>query len=152
MSDSAKEMPTGREMDALIAEKVMGGKWLRFHDADYQDPDSGDGRVHALIVLPKDFSLLSPPDYVEDTGECPRDRYGWIPRYSVDITAAWTVVTKLVEQGYEVITRVAPNEKPRVRLDSGGTEGRVVTTHGETLPLAICQAALSMEEMGGNPT
>ncbi len=79
-----------RELDASIAE-IMGGKWIRFYDADYSDPDSSDGRVHALIVLPKDLDFLCPPDYVKDTGECPRDRYGWIPEYSTDFAAAWEV-------------------------------------------------------------
>lgn len=91
------EMGAGDEMNALIAE-ILGAKWLRFYDADCPDPDSSDGKIRALIVLPKDFGFLCPPDYVEDTGECLRDRYGWIPMYSSDFAAAWAAAEEVSDR------------------------------------------------------
>ncbi len=73
-------MVAGGEMNARIAVEVMNGRWIRGSDADYANPDSSDGRVHAFVILPEQFAFFLCDDrYVEDTGECPRDHYGWIP-------------------------------------------------------------------------
>ena len=134
------KMPAGEELDALVAENVMGGKWIRFHDADYPDPDTEDGRVHATIVLPKDFDFLCPPEYVEDTGECPRTRYSWIPRYSTDIAAAWEVIDKLDEL-YSAWFEI---RGPRVWLAQCHLPNykQFSATGVASAPLAICRAAL----------
>lgn len=90
-----------RSRDALVAEKVMGGKWMRYHDAGYEDPDSHDNKVHAFIVTGDNFAAFQKyADYVEDTGECARDNYSWIARYTREIAAAWEVVEKMEADGF----------------------------------------------------
>ena len=134
------EMLAGRELDALVGEKVMGGKWIRFKDANYPDPDEQDGRVHAFLVIPKKdldsfiSGNLSHDNYVLDTGECKRDRVSWVPNYSTDIGEAWKVV-----------------EKMKLSLMPTNTGWSVSQHHlwegpfgeGATAPLAICRAALN---------
>lgn len=62
-------MEPGRELDALIAEKVMGCR----PEAD----TSGDGPVCGCI------------------DRSHSDKLGWLKEYSTDIAAAWEVVEKL---------------------------------------------------------
>ena len=135
------KIPAGRELDALVAEKAMGGKWIRFSEADYPDPDESDGRVHAfLVVRPDDIdSFIGPSrwknNYVLDSGECKRDRVSWVPRYSEDIAAAFEIMAKLGiclgKIGKEWSAAIPP----------GCLCGFEVTI-AETAPLAICRAAL----------
>ena len=61
-------MPAGREMDALVAERVMVLKV----DYEFDDP-----RV---------------PEFVDRY-----DEWGYLPEYSTDIAATWLVVEKLVD-------------------------------------------------------
>lgn len=60
------EMPAGRELDALVATKIMGWRTAHF-DASYGE----------WLGVPLD-------DYWED-----------VPRYSTDIAAAWLVVKRM---------------------------------------------------------
>ncbi len=137
------EIPIGNEMNALIAE-MMGGKWIRYHDADYPDPDSGDGKVHALIILPKNFDFLCPPKYVEDTGECPRDRYGWIPEYSSDFIAAWSA-HKFIHDNWSFSQRNRYyNALTKVMHKRLGTMVAWPDLLGFLEPSDICRAALEV--------
>lgn len=65
-------MKPGRELDALIAEEVMG--WRIF-------PDGPNGEMHTI-----------------DANQCECHEYD-IPHYSTDIAAAWKVVEKLSQIG-----------------------------------------------------
>src|SRR5688572_11412393 len=70
-------MKPGRELDALVAEKVMGLAWDTFTD-DYGEQ---------LYVLWDRKKVGGPP-----AGDL------WpLPRYSEDIAAAWEVVERVVE-------------------------------------------------------
>jgi hypothetical protein len=63
----------GRELDALIAEKVMGWRLLK-----------------QMVIPPKAIAGL--PSGIKDDGKV---EYKDIPPYSTDIAAAWTVVEKI---------------------------------------------------------
>ena len=152
-------MSAGAELDALVAEKAMGGKWIRYIDAGYKDPDTSDGRVHAFLVVRKGDldSFLGAerwkPNYVLDTGECPRDEFRWVPKYSTNIGEAWAVMEKF---GFSIDTCAAgPDGKPAGYWvgfhgpKGGSLVGNVdnpTVTFGETAPLAICRAALKKME------
>ncbi len=109
-------MPAGREMDALIAEKVMMFPMAAI--------------PHALT---KDKRVIDKGDHAWLECKC----------YSTDIAAAWEVVEKLMpscEQGNPEINRGFDGKKPawHVYFD-GGDRGHAI---GETISLAICRAAL----------
>jgi hypothetical protein len=117
-------MKAGRELDALIAEKVMG--W------EYRDNFYSWGE------------LVTPAHWIKDNG--------WTtdktPNYSESIADAWLVVEKLRglgtvdlmdDDGKRWISLIIPKFKAHVRAQA------------ETAPLAICKAALKacgVEEEG----
>ena len=118
------EMPAGRELDALVAEKVMGF-CLCPYDPKWMRADTGSG-----IWIDG------------DTWRCTdHGKPAFTPwrSYSTDIAAAWEVVEKMRED-YE----------PRIELwDEGwevtiltGTDRGSASGRALTAPLAICRAAL----------
>jgi hypothetical protein len=119
---------TDREIDALIAKKVMG--WTKVKT---DDPKLGPNFVMAYGV---------PPTYAEQialqgTGE----GRNHVPRYTTSMAAAWQVVEKL---NCHIVLTVDPADiKPRyavVYLE--GRKLRNGDAQGETMPRAICLAAL----------
>lgn len=136
-----KKLEPGRYLDALVGEKAMDGKWIRFSDADYPDPDEPDNRVHAfLVVRPDDIESFiggtrGKPNYVLDTGECVRDRFSWVPRYSEKMEDAFQVLDKL---GL-VLGRVG--DQWAAAVSPSCLCGQEVEL-APTAPLAICAAAL----------
>jgi hypothetical protein len=118
------EMPAGRELDALVAEKVMGWE-LRQCERHKTEPDG-----YAC-------------------GLC----WGWdqFPAYSTDIDTAWQVVEKMQEDGDVFIEWWQDGEwfvswKPLIIRNRDGSrvgakcDGQ--TTGKPSAPLAICRAAL----------
>lgn len=120
------DMPAGREMDALVAEKAMG-----FHHittgVDYPDRCFG---------IPAQWHRT--------------DKSQIIPRYSNDIVAAWEVLEYLSNK-YECATAVG-REYPYGRMmytafirggnRRYGTIDHTLSATAETAPLAICRMAL----------
>jgi hypothetical protein len=136
MNDKIDALPAGRELDALVAERVMG-----------------------LLVLP------IPSDHPH-TNYClaePKDALGDVTllAYSADIAAAWEVVEKVTadgvwecsvtyEQGYATAYGVKGWTVEISRLD-GDNRRQYQALSGlcGTAPLAICHAAL--KAVLGNP-
>lgn len=136
------EMPAGREMDALVAEKVMG--WT----------DTGSTHGKTFGRPPKGNALY------ETVGNIVRQVR--MPRYSTDIGMSWEVVQILNQQGYS-LRLVGPEVpdmsgylfeekwsaafvKPQYAFtDIGQDQGK-----GATPSLAICRAALKLMEGKGN--
>jgi hypothetical protein len=130
----ALSMDAGRELDMLVAEKVMGCQWRRFGNLG---------------------EVLSPPNSLHswaDTHRGERRPTFMLPAYSTDIAAAW-----------EVVEAAGPFVKLThgIALD-GQTQGwlwecllyrkdevspRQAFAHGVTAPLAICRAALAAVEV-----
>ena len=133
------KMEAGPELDALIAEKVMGlapcTHWLEGSGSfSIIHEDECDAPVH---------------------GQChdaQSDR--WTHKYSADIKAAWEVVQKLYEKGlivcitldrdeqrYGPVECCIEDDKRKKRDDT-----TVALAHALTAPLAICRAALKVVE------
>lgn len=75
-------LEAGRELDALVAEKVMGWQVIETDDCNGIDNYwlSKDGQH--VWLLPHDFEAA-------------------LPSYSTDIAAAWAVVEKMVADGWD---------------------------------------------------
>lgn len=114
---------TGRELDALVAEKVMGGAnhcWFKcpscgsihfgtnFHNGKRTCHDGCGGEFH------------------------PADA---IPEFSRDISSAWEVVEKMASGGFGAFSLFERREGWRAGWVAGGADA-------DTVPRAICLAAL----------
>ena len=138
-------MTAGRELDALVAEKVMG--WQRF---PYVLPGAGqhvDGDVVERWGATTVTVNYCPPGRVHVS------TIRTVPFYSTSIDAAWTVVEKLRDTNASVELSAYRHEVKddvpllnRVAVWGGnaiGMETKVAETTAETMPLAICRAALA---------
>lgn len=123
-------MPAGREMDALVAEKVM----------EFTRPKFENCEIPECPV--EDFDYFHPPKILEEW----RNNYHWREKngacwdlpfsYSTKISDAWDVFEKsnlvAIEKtmcGYAV-------------ADAYDEQGNILICESNTAPLAICRAAL----------
>ena len=113
------EMPAGREMDALVAERVYG-KGL----CDEED--------WSVVTAPGGLRVLGTRCPVHGLNNCQQKIL--LPSYSTDIAAAWGVVEKMGTP-FELDSVSQDNHLARF-----GGHGFWVA--GSTAPLAICRAAL----------
>lgn len=135
-----EKMPAGRAMDALVAEKVMG--WTdvaAFPDGLMGNPEGYDGHIYE------------------------------VPKYSTEMVDAWKVVERLTKDGCQIIlkTHLKPflywceiyRDKhpdwndPKTKLVHtmkrrryGEDDFKVWASYVESMPLAICRAALNLAE------
>jgi hypothetical protein len=128
--NETKEL-TGRELDAAVAEKVIGATNVGWDD---------NGYTNALVgELPYGFST-------RNQGWLPgRQR---IPHYSTDIAAAWEVVEKVADRFW---CRVETGGSgPWVTFGKRGYESITwEDSLSPTVPEAICRAALRAVREGG---
>lgn len=141
----------GRDLDALIAEKVMG--WIncdpvaRWDAYAYGDPGDEWTRTseewcRGLGVAPHSQSFSFHADYKRP-----------FPRYSQSIVAAWLLVDRLKELGWSMGLDFDLDGEADVSFMHwvkesvlGGdylTDGKSVSVIADTAPLAICLAALN---------
>ena len=115
------EMPAGREMDALIAEKVMGWRVHLRNTAWWVlaglENESSCGPIKAMT--------------------CGSDR--WSP--STDIVAAWKVLMKLQAMGYKWTLGSSRAKTIAILMRHDNKDG-IISADTDTAPLAICRAAL----------
>jgi len=119
------DMPAGREMDAIIAEKVMGAKiqWIDL------SPPFGRGR-----------NLFY--------GEGEPNENQPIERYSTEISAAWGIVEKMREhnsfgpRSFWLWSSLGSLVTWHADFYDEPTQG----SEANTAPLAICRAALKVAE------
>lgn len=135
------ELKAGRELDALVAEKVMGwvhyGNW--WHDPKQKD-DSG--------LVKNGMKMMCRKDDIKPTHNDDGDNIGWHP--SSDISDAWEVVEKFKNvDGFIVSVDWCPHheESPRwfceiVEMKNGKWTDKFWRDWADTAPLAICLAAL----------
>lgn len=111
-------MNAGRELDALVAEKVFG--W----EVDWAVPTYPTVDMKRISDDPVAVGL----------------RTGSIPPYSTDIAAAWQVGESLSAKGHWFEIRRRP--------DGGywAAFGEGMSAEADTAPLAICLAALKAVE------
>jgi hypothetical protein len=109
-------MKAGRELDALVAEKVMGLEPCQCH--------TGTG------------------DLDEICGLCFTDT---LKHYSTDIAAAWQVVKKLYDDGWEWELREEILSSEAIAIKSKARYGKTEAGRwlSSTMPHAICVAALN---------
>jgi hypothetical protein len=129
--DTQTQMEAGREMDVLIAERVMG--WRRVQWA-----------TEAGRAIEPGWMLVNEIDWATDhyraarSDELPSSDFDvLVPRYSTDIPAAWPVLEKLMADF-------------NVELRWDGRRWTCCVIHpfyrghaADTAPLAICRAALA---------
>lgn len=112
-------MPAGREMDILVAEKVMG--WTRKYVGEFGN---------------QIWDSPSQGAYLEDA----------IPNYSTDIASAWEVVEKMKEEGFQFVIGTSELFGKPVRyfveFKKEGTAFSHNRVYTDTVPLAVCRAAM----------
>jgi len=148
------EMPAGREMDALVAEKVMG--WLAWSERRpeyihvvFQRPGEREPfmkfrnpEAERARYAPMAFGDIDPMNHVV----CD------IPRYSTEIAAAWEVVERLradkVMGGASIAAVNAPDDATPGEWCVEWFDGNrtLDCATGDTAPLAICRAALKASQ------
>lgn len=116
------KLEAGKELDGLIASRIFG--WI------YNAPGI------------KGIGWSTPQGKM----------YGQCPRYSVDISAAWEVVEKIsgtLGQNRSSIMDAHWNDAHgNFHFEFWG-ERKIYNGQGETLPLAICRAALKAVQCNG---
>ena len=126
-----------KELDALIAEKVMGMVWWNRGDGYYAllSPDD--------TAVPYYWTQEKPEVVTDDILTEP------LPLYSSEIAAAWEVVERLYDEHWIVgIGSLAENPRGwRCELcnmwpDDFERAPTDIEANGDTAPLAICRAAL----------
>ena len=141
---TASDLPAGRELDALVAEKVMGWKRRRIVEC-----------YPGMVGVPLDDPRLDDYWWTSDnrpTNEIARDEGGGAVGEcnecgkvygagspSTDIAAAWTVVEKL--RGCDQWPEIGATGRSWY-CEFEGEPGVIVEGFGDTAPLAICRAAL----------
>jgi hypothetical protein len=164
----ATELQAGREIDALVAERVMGTPvvardWPCHWDGGFFTADgmrriggATEGEFGPVILA--ESGTWPPEQWIGDDGE--DWEMAWVepvPHYSTDITAAWDVVGRMRALGF-AMTMHTPGSEPwsdgatcfvEFTLSAGGltipneTDAR---SRADTASLAICRAALAAVE------
>lgn len=130
-------MKAGRELDALVAEKVMG--WIKTDESKYDE----EGIEMTVMESPQGAMAQA----FGWGFECDFDDFGpSLPRFSSDVSAAWEVIEHFSETHRGSVVRwfgkngerYAASFWPLMETDV------VPRDHipAETAPLAICLAAL----------
>lgn len=113
-------MKPGQEMDALVAEKVMG--WTIYDPRENPEYYEPGGRVYG-----------QPVGRIDDVAR-------EIPKLSTDIGAAWMVVEKMREMGKYVSVECYSGKSHEIFPYICDIED--TATNAKTAPWAICVAAL----------
>jgi len=138
---SVREQEASVELDALVAERVMGWEVTR-----KPHPAMPDGGMVIMANFPPDgpewSKIFKKGRAIQDIPMVPRSML-WNP--STDIRAAWEVAERA---GVFILNRESMSEK-RWRagvylhpLSARGRSERAVYAFADTAPLAICLAAL----------
>lgn len=110
-------MEAGQELDALVAEKIMGWRYLNQPSTGYPwyPPEEGWSKAHP-------------------------------PRYSTDIAAAWKVMEKMCDMGNQNCTLQFEGKlNPDYAWTFSHDENADWWASAGTAPLAICLAALKVK-------
>jgi len=128
-----REMKAGRELDALVAERVMG--------LNIKLKGCVEGEAIDQCLFDWDPDVPCPCSYMEKhkTNIGCEHYQPVFKRYSTDISAAWEVVNRLYPIMIYHYSTIGDETGYRVTI-----EGVVVTA--ETAPEAICKAALAVME------
>ena len=123
-------MNAGRELDALVAEKVMGWREVRCNvggNIPYGEPDD-------------DWNRDARADPAHGFTGIPRVHREEVPDYSTSIAEAWLVVEKL--SGQFAVNLSCTSQPVRWLCEFSRSENVWFNAHGRTPAEAICLAAL----------
>jgi len=144
------EMNAGRELDALVAERVMG--WARSGGNDHTSPahkvrtiiEDGERWEEAYL----DYDSKGPHDRLTDPEGhdiylcgC-REREGLLPYYSTDIETAWEVAAEMGRRGLWLTLQSDWHFGQFNAVLRRGKDYVAQSDMVDTAPLAICLAAL----------
>lgn len=123
---SMTELQAGRALDALVAEKILGR-------TDWEHGEIGEtsgGNPYCVRCN----ELGNWGDKIFTNDRC-------CPRYSKDIAAAWLVIEKLEQDGFQISLNNFTPYWHVVMTKNMGVDG-FGCGQADTAPLAICLAAL----------
>lgn len=132
------DLPPGRELDALVAEKVMG------YRREKAPPDANGENGGTDVLVPPDYEVASwayPP-----LGGIALTYF--VPRFSTDLTAAWRIVNKLTtttKQWFR-INVFSTGCTATFEVIGAGDRDFEVSAESFEVPHAICLAALKAAE------
>ncbi len=124
-------MKAGRELDALIAEKVMG---LTRHDESYVTESIG--KVLRFV-------------WRDGCGDCVYSGDMFLPHYSTNIADAWEVVPVLDQRLDQFWSVVRAGEKFEFYSNPYELGDYTAYVEAGTLPLLLCLAALKAKGVTG---
>jgi hypothetical protein len=141
-----RALPAGHELDLLVAERVMGWTWVETRVAGTNER----ARVFAAPGATTDDGTWTRADVR-------RNRNAPNARYSTDIAAAWKVVGEMERRGFHARLKTPfdpKSDKVAVEHHAGFTPHGMTGWNGlpdhrgfaDTMPLAICRAALAAVE------
>lgn len=144
-------MPAGREMDAMVAEKFGFEpriSWEVLNEDETATAFSADRKSEVEKFLSEHLERY-PNSWLKDYHVAPWKHYR---PYSTDIAAAWEVVGKIQEDFF--VTLICGREEGSVdgkkgfdvligEYGTGGLEEVIISA--DTAPLAICRAALTIK-------
>lgn len=157
-------IPAGRDLDSLVAERIMGLSGLGYYGPPMDEPffheryirfDTAEEANASYAVYWDKHHAQNPKGYVErddwDSDLCWWEK-GWGPRhcdeYSSDIRDVWQVVDHMAGQGIHLVLedwrRTHKLWAALFDLPDGHDTGQVIA---ETAPLAICRAALMADKI-----
>lgn len=126
--EQIEQLPAGRGLDALIAEKVIGTSPAVIYEVEWVPASNGE-----VMVIDRD--TLNP----EST----------VPEYSTDIAAAWQLLAPIHAKGRQLSVnslQYGPDEELSFYCEVDGQtllpDVPTITASADTAPLAICRAAL----------
>lgn len=126
-----QEIKAGRELDALIAEKVFGWTAERRSDASMREVS-----LLAPGIAGKPWRFTQ---YLNESGTSRELGDFGPPHYSTDIAAAWEVVARM--KGYLVLKQTGYRVPDFWSAEFVGYRDSLVIGEASA-PLAICKAAL----------
>ena len=132
-----REMEAGRELDALVAKRVMRSHYWAETPRDFDGQYGGD-----VVLVPLGITWQLAEPFLPRRGKIGHIN---VPLFSTDIEAAWRVVDKLIEDGWQVCI-AHPSAGPGpwgVDVYKWLESIEVLATaDAATVPLDICRAAL----------
>lgn len=140
-------MQASRELDALIAEKVMRWRWVLTMGRDKRRKEHPDKDV--WLMPPDEVAKFIPSAIRESAPVEPQNPWRRdLPYFSTEIDAAWKVVEKLhltvTPMGKEWAAAYCNWSQSGETTAVGMTNNRQWST-AATAPLAICLAALEAQ-------
>lgn len=151
------ELPAGRELDALVAERVMGQTSEKVsHKIGQPGRTNADGKFEPLgpPLMRDEWELREHGKPIMVHGELMHGYFPLpLPHYSTDIGAAWQVVEQMRRRGMSLILNCmdyCENKGNVPPLDSYFAGFCEITgaemVEAITAPLAICKASLKAVE------